>query len=180
MIALPFGRRLANGLGFLACAALMGYALYAQYVLGLEPCPLCIFQRVAVIVLGVLFLIAALHHPDRSGARVYGVLLAVAAIAGILVSSRHIWIQAQPPGTVAACGAGLDYMLDIMPVTDVITKVLTGSGECGKVDWRLLGLSMPWWVLISLAVLGAWAVIANMFDRTSARAGALHFARGKF
>ena len=68
---------------------------------------------------------------------------------------RHIWIQAQPPGTVAACGADLNYLLDIMPVTEVVTKVLTGSGECGKVDWRFLGLSMPWWVLISLAALGA-------------------------
>jgi len=161
MTALAFSRRLANGLGFLVCAALMGYALYAQYVLGLEPCPLCIFQRVAVIALGVLFLIAAIHDPGRGGARVYAVLLSIAALAGILVSARHIWIQAQPPGTVAACGASLDYMLDIMPVTDVVTKVLTGSGECGKVDWRLLGLSMPWWVLISLALLAVWAVLVN-------------------
>jgi len=176
MTALPLNRRLANGLGFLACAALMGYALYAQYVLGLEPCPLCIFQRVAVIALGVLFLIAAIHDPGRGGARVYAVLLAVAALAGILVSSRHIWIQAQPPGTVAACGAGLDYMLDIMPVTDVITKVLTGSGECGKVDWRLLDLSMPWWVLISLGVLAAWAVAVNVFGRAT-RADELSFRR---
>ncbi|HWK75635.1 MAG TPA: disulfide bond formation protein B [Povalibacter sp.] len=177
MTALPISRRLANGLGFLACAALMGYALYAQYVLGLEPCPLCIFQRVAVIALGVLFLIAAIHDPGRGGARVYAVLLALAALAGILVSSRHIWIQAQPPGTVAACGAGLDYMLDIMPVTDVITKVLTGSGECGKVDWRLLGLSMPWWVLISLGVLAAWAIAANVFGRGASRADTLSFAQ---
>lgn len=179
MTTLPFSRRLANGLGFVACAALMGYALYAQYVLGLEPCPLCIFQRVAVIVLGVLFLIAALHDPGRSGARVYAVLLSVAALAGILVSARHIWIQAQPPGTVAACGAGLDYMLDIMPVTDVITKVLTGSGECGKIDWRLLGLSMPWWVLISLALLATWAVAVNALDRFVARTDTLSFARSR-
>ncbi len=176
MIALPFSRQLANGLGFLACAALMGYALYAQHGLGLEPCPLCIFQRVAVIALGVLFLIAAIHDPGRSGARVYAVLLSLAALGGILVSTRHIWIQAQPPGTVAACGASLDYMLDIMPVTDVITKVLTGSGECGKVDWRLLGLSMPWWVLISLVVLAGWAVLVNAVQTLAgARRASLSF-----
>lgn len=162
MNSIAISRRLGNSIGFLACVGLMGFALYFQYGLGLEPCPLCIFQRVAVIAVGVLFLIAALHNPGRTGARVYAVLLAIAAIAGALISTRHVWIQAQPPGTVAACGASLDYLMDIMPVTEVITKVLTGSGECGKVDWTLLGLSMPWWVLFALIALGAWAVNVNL------------------
>ena len=154
-------RRSGNALGFLACAGLMGYALYAQYVLGLAPCPLCIFQRIATIVTGILFLIAAIHDPRGTGARVYGALITLAALGGMLISARHVWIQAQPPGTVAACGADLNYLLEIMPVTDVISKVLTGSGECGTVDWTLLGLSMPWWVAISLALLGAWALLVN-------------------
>jgi disulfide bond formation protein DsbB len=154
-------RRLANGLGFLACVALMGYALYAQHVLGLAPCPLCIFQRVAVIAVGAVFLIAALHDPGTLGARIYGGLILLTAACGIGIAGRHVWIQAQPPGTVAACGADLDFLLDIMPITQVVTKVLTGSGECGKIDWTFLGLSMPWWVLISLATLGAWGAIVN-------------------
>lgn len=162
---LSVNRRAGNALGFLACVALMGYALYAQHVLGLSPCPLCIFQRVAVIVVGVLFLIAALHNPSGKGSIGYGVLIDIAALVGIGISARHIWIQAQPPGSVAACGADLDYLLEILPVTEVINKVLTGSGECGKVDWTLLGLSMPWWVLISLAVLGAWAMLVNIAAR---------------
>jgi protein dithiol:quinone oxidoreductase len=154
-------RRSGNALGFLACVGLMGYALYAQYVLGLQPCPLCIFQRIATIVTGILFLIATIHNPRGIGGRVYGALIALAALGGMLISARHVWIQAQPPGTVAACGADLNYLLEIMPVTDVISKVLTGSGECGTVDWTFLGLSMPWWVAISLAVLGAWALLVN-------------------
>jgi disulfide bond formation protein DsbB len=154
-------RRSGNALGFLACAGLMGYALYAQYVLGLAPCPLCIFQRIATIVTGILFLIATLHNPRTTGARVYGALIGLAALGGVLISARHIWIQAQPPGTVAACGADLNYLMEIMPVTDVVTKVLTGSGECGQIDWTFLGLSMPWWVAISLSVLGAWALVVN-------------------
>ena len=162
---LTINRRAGNALGFLACVALMGYALYAQHVLGLAPCPLCIFQRVAVIAVGVLFLIAALHNPSGKGAMAYGVLIDLAALIGIGISARHVWIQAQPPGSVAACGADLDYLLEILPVTEVINKVLTGSGECGKVDWTLLGLSMPWWVLISLAVLGVWAVLVNIVAR---------------
>lgn len=158
---LSLNRRVGNALGFLACAALMAYALYAEHVLGLEPCPLCIFQRVAVITLGVAFLVAAIHNPGRTGARIYGVLQLLIAVAGLAIVARHVWIQAQPPGTVAACGAGLDYLMEIMPITDVITKVLTGSGECGKIDWTFLGLSMPWWVGISLVALAAWSALTN-------------------
>ncbi len=154
-------RRLGNGLGFLACAALIGYALYAEHVLGLAPCPLCIFQRVAVIAIGMVFLLATLHNPARTGARVYGGLIAIAALGGIAIAARHIWIQAQPPGTIAACGADLDYMMEILPLQEVIAKVLTGSGECGTVDWTLLGLSMPWWVLFALVGLMAWGVAVN-------------------
>ena len=164
---LPISRRLGNALGFLACVCLMGYALYAQHVLHLEPCPLCIFQRVAVMSVGVLFLIAALHNPGRTGARVYGILQMLAVLAGTGVSARHIWIQAQPPGTVAACGADLNYLMEIMPLSDVINKVLTGSGECGKIDWQFLGLSMPWWVAISLVTLGAWATLVNLWPSRS-------------
>ena len=157
--------RAGNLIGAIASAALIGYALYAQYVLHLDPCPLCIFQRVAVIVVGVLFLIAAIHDPGRIGARVYAGAILVAALGGIGVAARQIWIQAQPPGSVAACGAGLDYMLEIMPVMEVIKKVLTGSGECAKIDRTFLGLSMPWWVLFSLVALAAWALIVNRGKR---------------
>ena len=157
-------RRIANLTGFLACAALMAYALYAQYALHLEPCPLCIFQRIAVIALGVIFLIAALHGPRRR-APIYAVLIGCAAAAGIAVAARHLWIQAQPPGTVAACGASLSYMLDILPLREVIAKVLSGSGECAEINWRFpgkSGLSMPAWVLASLVLLGGWGLVVNL------------------
>jgi disulfide bond formation protein DsbB len=154
-------RRAANFAGATACALLLAYAYYLQYVEHLEPCPLCIFQRVAVLAVGVLFLIATLHDPDKTGARVYGVLIDLAALAGIGVAARHVYIQSLPPGEVPSCGATLDYMLEVFPLTQVIRTVLTGSGECGVVDWRFLGLSMPWWVLISLLVLGTFAVVAN-------------------
>ena len=163
------GRRTANLLGFLACVALMAYALYSEHILGLEPCPLCIFQRVAVIAVGVLFLVAAVHNPGGKGPVFYGVLTVVAALGGIGIAARHLWIQAQPPGTVAACGAGLDYMMDILPLREVIATVLTGSGECGTVNWQFLGLSMPGWVLIALVALGAWAVLANLTERLNRR-----------
>lgn len=161
MNALIANRRLGNGLGFIACVGLMAYALFCQYVLKLVPCPLCIFQRMAVITVGLIFLVAAVHNPRAFGARIYGALLVLAAVLGMGVSARHIWIQAQPPGSVPACGADLNFLLDIMPIQEVITKVLTGSGECGKIDWMFLGLTMPMWVLISLVALATWAAIVN-------------------
>jgi disulfide bond formation protein DsbB len=160
-------RRAGNLLGFAACAGLLGYAFYAQFVLHLEPCPLCIFQRIGIAAIGVLFLLAALHDPKRWGARVYGTLQLVAALATIGVAARHIWIQHQPEGSVPACGAGLSYMLEVFPVTAVIRKVLTGSGECAKVSWSLFGISMPGWVLIAAVGLGLWALYTNFTRRTA-------------
>jgi protein dithiol:quinone oxidoreductase len=160
---MPFAvtRRTANLVGLLVCAGLLGYALFVQYVQGLEPCPLCILQRVAVVAAGVVFLAAALHDPRERGARVYGALVGLACTAGILVASRHLWIMAQPPGSVAECGASLDYMMDVLPLHEVLGKVLAGSGECAKLDWQFLGLSMPAWVLIALLGVGAWGVAVN-------------------
>ena len=158
-------RRTGNLLGLLACAALIGYALYAQYGMGLEPCPLCILQRVALIAAGVLFLLAFLHNPADRGARVYGVLIDVVALAGIVVAARQMWIIAQPPGAVAECGASLDYMMAVLPWHEVLAKVLTGSGECAKVDWQFLGLNMPTWVLMALVVIGTWGLAVNWFGK---------------
>ena len=155
------GRRLLNLAGFLICAGLIAYALYAQFNLGLDPCPLCIFQRIGIIILGVVFLIAALHNPRRWGARVYAVLIAIAALATIAVAARQVYLQHLPPGAVPSCGAPLSMMLKFMPLTTVIRKVLTGSGECGIVNWTFLGLAMPAWVLIWAAFLGATGLIVN-------------------
>ena len=154
-------RWLLNFAGALACALLLGYAYYLQFVQHLEPCPLCIFQRVAVFALGCVFLLAAIHQPRTTGARVYAVLIMLCALAGIGVAARHIYIQGLPPGSVPSCGATLDYMFEVFPVTEVIRKVLTGSGECATINWSFLGLSMPWWVLIWCAVLGSAGLIVN-------------------
>jgi protein dithiol:quinone oxidoreductase len=109
-------RRLLNFAGALICAALIGYALFAEKVLGLAPCPLCMFQRVGIAALGVVFLLAALHHPGALGARLYGGLLGLAGAGTMYIAGRHVWIQAQPPGTVPACGAPLDMMLEMFPL----------------------------------------------------------------
>jgi disulfide bond formation protein DsbB len=157
--------RAANGLGVLACAGLLAYAYYAQYVMHLEPCPLCIFQRVGIFAIGVIFATASAHDPAGWGRRVYAGLLGLASLATAGVAVRHLYIQSLPPGTVAACGASLDFMLKVFPLTDVLVKVLTGSGECAKVEWRFLGLAMPAWVLVAAIALGAYGLWANLRRR---------------
>ncbi len=164
--ALP--ARTVNLAGFLICLGLLGFAGYAQFGLHLDPCPLCIFQRIGIATLGVVFLIAALHHPRRWGAAVYAVLIALAALATVGVAARQIYLQHLPPGAAPSCGAPLSVMIRFLPLTSVIRKVLTGSGECAVVDWRFLGLAMPTWVLLWAAALGLGGVLVNA---RSARAG---------
>jgi len=134
--------------GFLLCLGLMAAALYFQYAMKLEPCPLCIIQRLFVIGLGVVLLAGGLHNPKMWGRRIYGILTALLAASGAAVAARHVWLQNLPPEQVPACGPGLDYMLEAFPFTKTLQLVLLGSGECAKVDWTFLGLGIPAWTLI--------------------------------
>jgi protein dithiol:quinone oxidoreductase len=158
----PVNRRLGNLAGFAACVALLAYALYAQFHLQLDPCPLCVFQRIGVALLGLAFLAAALHHPGGGGRYAYAALIGLAALVTFGIAARHLYVQSLPPGSLPACGAPLAVLLKFAPVWEVIRKVLTGSGECSAVTWRFLGLSMPGWVAICALALGALGVGANL------------------
>lgn len=162
----PTDPRAGNLAGFIACAGMMGAALYFQHGLGLEPCPLCVFQRVATIALGSVFLIAAIHDPGRLGRVLYAGLLFVVAGVGVGVAGRHVWLQNLPKDQVPACGPDLDFMLEAFPLLEVLSTVLSGSGQCAEIAWQFLGLSMPAWVLILLAALGIWAVWVNWPSRS--------------
>jgi len=151
-------RRLAYLLGAIVCAGLMGWALWLQYGLELAPCPLCVFQRIAVIATGIIFLIAAIHNPGRTGAAVYAGLTVIASGIGAALAMWHVWIQAQPKGAVAACGMGLNYMLETLPLTEVISKVLKGSGECAEQGWLFMGLAIPSWTFVFFIAMIAAAI----------------------
>ena len=150
--------------GFLVCAALMAYAFYLQYALDMEPCPLCMFQRVALSAMGAVFLIAALHGPRRAGAWGYALLQLIVGGIGVALAVRHLYIQSLPPDQVPACGMGIGYMLDTLPLGDVIMRTLKGSGECAHVD-LVLGLSIPAWTLILFAGLIAGAFVLALRNR---------------
>jgi len=141
-------RRMAYFLGALVCAGLMGWALWLQYGLGLDPCPLCSLQRLTVVTLGVIFLIAGIHNPRHTGAIVYALLTLAVGAFGIVTAMRHVWIQSLPKGEVPSCGMGLNYMLETLPLTEVLSKVFKGSGECAETAWTFVGLAIPSWTFV--------------------------------
>lgn len=158
-------RRLINVIGFLACAGMLGYAFFAQYHLGLQPCPLCWLQRVGVFLMGLIFLIALLHNPKGWGARVYAVLIALASLLTVGIAARHVYVQHMPAGSLPSCGAPLEYLIRITPFAkmgQLLEKVLAGSGECSTINWHFLSLTMPEWVLIAAFVVGLWGVLGNL------------------
>jgi disulfide bond formation protein DsbB len=147
LILLP-PRRIGYVLGFLVCLCLMGYALYLQYVLNLDPCALCVLQRVCVIAMGVIFLVAIFHNPGRAGATVYAILQLLVGGTGAALAARQVWLQSLPKDQVPACGMSLDYMLETLPFTETLKKVFEGSGECAEKGWEFLHLSIAGWTLV--------------------------------
>lgn len=133
---------------FFICHELIIAAYYFEIYLGLEPCPLCMVSRTIVIILGLSFLLAALHNPKKLTRKIYHGFFSLFAFLGVLVSGRHIYLQSLPPEDVPSCGPGLDYMLETLPMSDVLKQVMHGSGECAEVSWRFMSLSMPVWMLI--------------------------------
>ena len=158
LIILP-PRRPAYLLGFAVCGALLGWALWLQYGLNLDPCPLCSLQRIAVIAIGIVFLVAAIHNPGRLGAGIYAGLTVIIGLFGAVTAMRHVWIQSLPKDEVPACGMGLNYMLETMPLADVLEKVFKGSGECAETGWLFLGLAIPSWTLVFFIAMMVAAIV---------------------
>ncbi|WP_347988305.1 disulfide bond formation protein B [Methylomonas sp. AM2-LC] len=148
--------RLSFFLGFVACVLLLSVGAYLQFVEELEPCPLCISQRLAILATGLSFLIAAIHN---RGHKIYAVVTSMTAIVGACISARHIWIQHLPPDEVPECSPGLEYVFQHFPLADTIKLMLTGTGECAKVDWTLLGFSIPEWTLVAFLSLAGFALL---------------------
>ena len=148
---------------FIACAGLIGLALYLQEQEGLDPCPMCILQRYAFILVGIVALAAALHGPRGLAPKVYGALVTLLAFAGAGVAIRHSWLQHFPP-KLETCGADLDFLVGNFPLSQALPKIFAGTGSCSKVDWTLLGLSIPEWALawyLAFAALAIWVAFVR-------------------
>jgi len=147
--------RLRLAFGTVACALLLGYAYFLQYVQGLDPCPLCQVQRAFYYLTGLAFLAGALHGRFVPA---YASLAALFALGGAGVAGRHVWLQHLPADQVPQCGPDLEFMLRNLPLSRTLQKLFTGTGQCAAVDWSFLGLSIAEWSLAWFLALFAYAL----------------------
>lgn len=152
---------------FAICAGLIVFGLWLQQAKGLEPCPMCIMQRYAFVLAGLIGLVGALHGPQGWGRRLYGLLVLATAVAGGGVAIRQSWLQHNPP-KVSECGADLDFMIDSFPLADALPMIFRGAGDCSKVQWTFAGLSIPEWALVWFALIAALAAV-QLFGRNAPR-----------
>ncbi len=137
-------------------------AAYFQFVKGYEPCPLCIMERVAFLIVGIIALIATCHNPTRLGTWIYTVLIILFCLAGLYFAGKQVWLQHLPPDQVPACGPGLNVLIEDFPLSTILHELFFGSGQCAEVDWTFLSLSFAGWACVwfgVLILLAVWAAI---------------------
>jgi len=149
-------------LGFASCFLMLAVGAYFQFVEEMEPCPLCISQRIAILLTGLVFLVAAIQNPKKRGLKAYSIAGAIVALCGAAISIRHVWIQNLPADEVPECGPGLEYVFENFPLINTIKLMLSGTGDCADILWTFLGISIPGWTLLaflglaSLSLLQQW------------------------
>jgi disulfide bond formation protein DsbB len=152
--------RSAYFVGFLASFGLVALALWIQTTYKLEPCPLCISQRIVFMGLGVLFLVAFLQNSKKvCWVKLHAALQVLAGLGGAGVAIRHWWLQVHKSEMIVDCGVGFDYMFENFPLKKALTLVFRGTGDCAAIDWTLLGLSIPQLALIAFLGLATYAVL---------------------
>ncbi len=163
-----FGYRALNLYGLLFCTASLLFAvLYLERVLHLDPCPLCVLDRIVLAILGFIFTLALIYHPGPVFSRIYGLLSMVFSAIGVGLAARHIWLQGLPGDQVPECGPDLYFMLETLPVFDAIRKALMGSGSCAEVNWTFAGLTIPEQTLAVFSGLLLLSVIQALRNRKS-------------
>ncbi|MCO4784976.1 MAG: disulfide bond formation protein B [Marinomonas atlantica] len=162
MFTLLSARRF-HGLVALVSFALLGTAFYMEYQMGLEPCPLCMLQRIAFFMIGVFALISALGH-NASWQRKLAWPIVILSLLGAGLAIRHLYLQSLPMDELPACLPGLSYMFEVFPWQEIMQAMIMGTGECGDVMWTFLGLSIPGWTLVAfatMALINLWIAIKS-------------------
>jgi disulfide bond formation protein DsbB len=144
---------------FAVCSGLIAFGLYLQHSKGLEPCPLCVLQRVIFVAIGAVALLAALVGTRRSAVRIgAGLAVALLALMGVGVAGRQSWLQHFPP-PIQECGADFYFLVDTTPLAQLLPALFSGTGDCAKRGWMFLSLSIAEWALLffaAIAILALW------------------------
>ena len=144
---------------FVVCLSLLGFGLYLEHAQGIEPCPLCAFQRMCYIAITLIALASAIHNPTSWMRYIYSGLTLTASLIGVGIAGRQTWLQHLPPELVPECGPGLEYMMEVFPFADAMKMILSGSGECAEVHWSFLSFSIAEWSLVCFSLI----LIATLF-----------------
>lgn len=157
-----FTRRACNLYAAVGCFALIAFAyFYMENYLFLNPCPLCYAQRIALGIIGIFFLAAACFPDGRVLGKIHGIGLFLLSAGGAALSIRHLYLQNLPKGSVPSCGQDFYMLVQNTPFAEALSTMLTGSGECGEVQWTMLGLSIPGWTLIAFIGFACWGLFHN-------------------
>jgi disulfide bond formation protein DsbB len=143
--------RRAYGLICLACVLMLAFGLYLQHVVGLEPCPMCIVQRYALVLVAVFTGLAGAFR-GRALQVGGGLLALLSALGGAYTAASQSWLQWYPP-EVVSCGRDLYGMIETFPLKRALPMIFRGGGDCSKIDWTLFGLTLANWSFIAFAVL---------------------------
>lgn len=150
----PLSIRACYWYSFLLCAGVMSFAIYLQTFLLVAPCPLCELQRLFFLLIGFTSFFAALVKPKRPGIVTFSSLIIVFALLGALLAGHQLWLETHPPAVASSCTMGLSYLLSALPLTEALKIAIMGTGDCAVVTWRLWGMSIPVWSLITFIILG--------------------------
>lgn len=159
MLALLLRPRAMFILAAVGCMLVLAGAFYIQYGLEQEPCPLCYVQRLEVMLFAFFCLLGAIHNPAKLGQRIYGGLMLLAASTGIATAGRQIWLQHLPKDQIPACLPPLEFMLEVLPLQEVIMKMLYGSSDCAEITWTFLGLSIAEMSLLGFIGMLLWSLL---------------------
>lgn len=144
----------------LACLGLLGFAYYSQYSMMLDPCPMCILQRIAFMIMAVFALIGLVHGSRGKARWVWTTGILAGGVWGAITAGRHVWIQNLPPDQVPDCGPGFEYNMEMFGLGEALRAAFAGSGDCAEIDWSLWGLSMPGWTFLWYVGLMIFMVVA--------------------
>lgn len=159
--------RFAYLLGFVTTSLLLLISLYLQFFDGFVPCPLCTLQRICFGILAILFFIGVFLHAKRWGRLFINSCAMLISILGMVLAGRQMWLQHFPTTDNSECGVGIQYMLQVLPLQEVMQKIFSGTAECTQRGWTFLALDMADWAFVWFALFLVLTIYLFLKERPS-------------
>jgi disulfide bond formation protein DsbB len=133
---------------FVAGALALGVSYYLEYAVGLQPCGMCLLQRICLALLTGICLGAAVHGPSHFASLMYWLLGLLCSLAGTVTAWRHVLLQSAPAHELSDCSASVFDLFVSAPWAYVVQQLFNGTVDCEPISWSLFDLSLPEWSLL--------------------------------